>query len=371
MMPKFPGVSASSLPTAPLRVLMINTEHGWRGGERVLELILGHLPAGIAITTVCQPGSALAQRFSTHGYRIHPLAMRSALNISTLSSLRRLGCAHDVVHAQTSHAHGLAVLALAGTGIPVLVTRHLDFPIGFFSKWKYRAADHFAAVSGRVGETLAAAGVAPQRITVIRNGVEISDADRDGGGRQELRTQLGIPSEAIVAMSVGQLTEQKDPHLLLDAWATATQDLAKAWLVLVGTGDLEASLRARAVPRVVFAGFRNDVTALLRMADLFVLASRNEGLPLAVCEALVAGLPVVATRAGGTPEVVHDGGDGLLVAIGDRAGLTSALRRLLTDESERRSFGHAARTRAARELGAGSMANAYAALYRRLLKVRP
>jgi glycosyltransferase involved in cell wall biosynthesis len=158
-----------------------------------------------------------------------------------------------------------------------------------------------------------------------------------------------------VVGSVGNFTAKKDQATLLRAVAEVpAADLGgggDAVLVLVGLGPLEGELRALArdlgiAERVVFAGSRDDVFALLPALDVFALSSRFEGLPIALLEAMASGVAPVATRVGGIPEVINDGRDGVLVDPGDPTGLAAALTRVLGDDDERARIGACARARA-------------------------
>jgi glycosyltransferase involved in cell wall biosynthesis len=354
-----------------VKVLFVNSESGWRGGEQHLALLLAHLPPQIETLTACATGGALARRLGDAGHRVVELPLRSPLSVRGPWGLRRLVLAErpEVVHAETSRAHGSALLALAGTGVPLAVTRHLDYAIGATSRWKYRAVTRFAAVSGRVREALIAGGVCPGRIEVIHNGIDLIAAPRDVGPR----AALGIPQDALLTVSVGQLTAQKDPLGLLAVWERLAVTRPRAWLLLVGSGDLESAVRQRAagLPRVVVAGFREDVPRLLGAADLFVLASRNEGLPLAVMEAMAHGLPVAATRAGGTAELLSEGVEGFTVPVNDPHALGAALGRLLDEEALRLRLGLAARRRAERDFAAAAMAERYIGFWQRCAAAHP
>jgi glycosyltransferase involved in cell wall biosynthesis len=156
-----------------------------------------------------------------------------------------------------------------------------------------------------------------------------------------------LPSGGTVAVFVGRLVPQKNPLALVDVVAQIPQ----IGLVVVGDGPLRCHLK-QAVDRrglddrVCIVGWQTEVAPFLRTADLFVLPSRWEGLPVAAIEAMMAGVPVVATRVGGMPEVVDDGVTGLLVPPGDTRALVDAIRQLVIDPSRRRALGRAGRQRA-------------------------
>jgi glycosyltransferase involved in cell wall biosynthesis len=155
----------------------------------------------------------------------------------------------------------------------------------------------------------------------------------------------------------------------------AARRLAAGTVVLVGDGPLrpaaERYVRDHGLgDRVIFSGMRRDVASILAVSDIFVLASRYEGLPLAIIEAMMAGLPVVATRVGGVAELVEDGVTGLIVPPRDGEALTRALRRLLADPELRHRMGMAGRERALRDFAEDRMARETQKLYEELLGAR-
>ncbi len=163
-----------------------------------------------------------------------------------------------------------------------------------------------------------------------------------------------------MALSVGSITPQKAQDVLLEAFARAAADASASRLLIAGEGPLRAGLEARCDAlglgaRVRFLGAREDVGDLLAAADVFVLSSRREGLPVTLLEAMRAGRAAVVTRAGGCAEAVADGDTGLLVPVGDAVALGAALRALLADPGRCARLGDAARERWAREFTAERM----------------
>src|SRR5262249_860561 len=174
-----------------------------------------------------------------------------------------------------------------------------------------------------------------------------------------------------VAINVGRLVPAKGLDMLIDAWARLAAAHPGARLVLVGDGPLRAEIAARTHgagigERVVFLGARDDVPELLRRADLYVSASRTEGMSNALVEALGTGLAVVATRTGSAPDVVVDGACGLLAPVGDTDALAQGLRRLLEDADLRARMGDAARRRAVSEFSIGAIVQRYIDVYREI-----
>lgn len=185
--------------------------------------------------------------------------------------------------------------------------------------------------------------------------------------RAEIRRAVGLPDAGVLILAVGNLYPVKDHATLL----RALPELPGARVAIAGRGDEEPKLRQLAAElgietRVHLLGLRDDVDRLLAAADLFVQPSRSEGLPLAVLEAMAAGLPVVATQVGGMAEAVVDGETGILVEPARPDELARALRLLLESEALRTRMGRAARARAEAEFSVETMARRYVALYRAL-----
>ncbi len=358
-------------PRSP-RILMLNTEHGWRGGEHQLLLLCRGLDPGTGALTVCQPAAPLSTALGEAGAAVLPLRMKGQLHLGAAWAIRQAMRAHGItlVHAHTSHAHSLAALACRGTGVPLMVTRRVDFPLkrGWFSRWKYIAAvTRYAAVSHAVARVLAAGGVAPERIEVIHDGIDFA---RFPLLQSTLRAEFQLPPQAIAIGIIAALTDHKDHRTLLTAFAEVSRRRADCWLFIVGEGELEAELRRLAaelaLERVVFTGFRSDIANILRGLDIAVLSSHLEGLGSSLMDAMYCSLPVVATRAGGMPELIQDGRDGLLVGVRDAAAMAAALLRLAGDPDLRQRLGTAAHDAARARFSAATMVAAYQALYRDL-----
>lgn len=188
----------------------------------------------------------------------------------------------------------------------------------------------------------------------------------------EVRRELGIREDVPLVGTVGNFTPKKAHRDLIEAVTAIRQSLPEIRLVLVGHGPLERDLRARVRglgldESVVFAGFRTDATRLMGAFDVFVLPSRFEGLSIALLEAMALGRPVVATRVGGSPEVIEDGESGILVKAGDPRALAEAIRSLLDDPSRRARISDAARRRAG-SFDIGAAATRMEEVYEGLLK---
>ncbi len=340
----------------PLRTLHVNTEPTWRGGEaQTLLLIRGLREAGHEAHLACPPTAPLGERARREGVQVVPMKLRGELDLLSALRLRRLlkGGAYDLIHAHTSHGHTLAVLAAARLGVGIVVSRRVDFSIYRRSflhlNWiKYRYGfDVIVAVSEAIRDVLVADGVRPDQIRVVRSGVD-PDRFSEGDRRAPMPADLDIPPGALVVLNSAHLTPHKGQRYLIRAFATVARHVPQAYLCIAGQGELREALQAEINrlglrDRAILAGFRDDVGALLANCTVYVMPSVEEGLGTAVLDAFLMEAPVVASRAGGLPEMVQDGRTGLLAEPGDPESLAAGILRLLQDEPLRRNLQAAGR----------------------------
>jgi glycosyltransferase involved in cell wall biosynthesis len=238
-----------------------------------------------------------------------------------------------------------------------------------------RFMDRVVCVSdGQAAKVRRWCGVPEKRIAVIRNSARLSAFENtDPDARRKLRGLL--PSDTPVSrivVAAGRLSPEKGFSVLIDAAARVSD----ASFVLFGEGTLRPELERRVAElglanRFVLPGFRSDLDSLIAAADVVTLPSLTEGLPNVALEASAAGVPVVATAVGGTPEVIADGETGLLLAPGDSAALAHQLNVLLNDAGLRARFGAAGRTRMHERFTFEAQAAAYMKLFDEVLEAAP
>ncbi|MGW0662232.1 glycosyltransferase [Streptodolium elevatio] len=275
--------------------------------------------------------------------------------------LRRLVAArgYDLVHTHMP-VPAVAARLLLHRGVALVHTEHnlwhrYRTPTRLANSWTYRRNSAVIAVSKAVAGTIAPErlprtrpGVEPLR--VVYHGPDLGGVLQGAGGRERARRLLDLDPDAFTYGMVANFTPKKDHMGLLEAHALLRRGEPAARLVLIGLGPLEPQLRERAsrpdlAGSVVFTGSRGDVPELLPAFDVFALGSRQEGLPVALMEAMATGLPVVVTDVGGMPEIVTDGVEGRVVPSGDPAALAAALAEAAADPARRRAWGKAARLR--------------------------
>jgi len=339
-------------------ILHLDTERGWRGGERQALWLAQTLdPLRYRSLIGARPLEPLAVRAATAGLPIVPLRPFAEFDLAAAwhlrSALRRTQV--SIVHAHTAHAVALAALATVATDIRLVVTRRVDFRLrpNLATRWKYARADALIAISRAVADALAASGIPRSRITVIPSGIDLTRQIAPASAA--VLATLGVPDRAPLVVQVAQLVPHKDPVTFVEAIAVARERIPTLHALLVGDGPLRDAVMT-AVRRlgledaVHVAGYRTDADNLLAAADVVTLSSREEGLGTVLLDALALGKPVAAPAAGGIPEIVTTD-CGRLVPVADSAALGQAIASLLLevrgDPQRRATLAAAARARAA------------------------
>ena len=360
-----------------MNIVHLDSQVPWRGGEQQVLHLSQLLHAwGHNSVIVCQPHSALYQRAQEARVPVQSLRMRHELDVVAAwqlgQYLRRQRV--EILHMHAPHAHSIGLLACVwAPTVRKVVSRRIDFaPIrNLLSRWKYTLPKvHYVAVSEAVRQVLLTSGIPAHHVQTIYSSIDLRRFD-DG---QEV-TPL-FPMGTRVVGTVGHLAGHKGHRYLLEATRQLLQAAPQVGIAIVGDGALRHELEAQAAAlgiaeQVHFTGFRRDVPALIRGFEIFVFSSTHEGTPNGILEAMALGKPVVATRAGGTEEVVQDGVTGLLVSPRDPAALAQALLHLLRHPEQGKMFGMAGRQRVEKLFTVERMAGSTLQAYQRILADAP
>ncbi len=292
----------------------------------------------------------------------------------------------DLVHTHTSKAGILGRVAARLARVPSLVhTPHGHVFTGYsgrslaaffvlLERWAASFTDRIIGLTDQEVRDHLELGIGrPEQFVSIPSGIEVEGFEQAETEAQAVKAALGLPASARLIGSVGRLEPVKGHRYLLEAFRSLAPRFPDLYLALVGEGALLPELsslarRSALADRVLFLGWRDDVPRLLHAFDVFVFPSLNEGMGRALVEALAAGRPIVASRAGGIPEVLGEGAAGLLVEAGSAAALARGVETLLGDPALRGRFGNAARERA-RGYSRERMLRKVEDLYRDLLGV--
>ena len=286
--------------------------------------------------------------------------------VDVVKAVRRLQ--PDLLHTHLVHGDVYGSIASRITNVPLVSSRHNDDrylmgPFRHVDRLFARRARKIIAISDAVRLFLEQAGLPRQKLVTVHYGLDALPEEPS----TVTPSDLGIRPDAPLLLAIGRLIAQKDHPTLLRAFAAVRADHPEAVLAILGAGPLEAEthrlVRQLDLEHAVFLPGRMETRDWLRRADLFVHTSQWEGFGIVLLEAMLAGLPIVATRVSAVPEVVVDGETGILVPPGDDTALAAALATLLADPEQAAGFGLAGLARARAEFSVAAMTTATLAVY--------
>jgi glycosyltransferase involved in cell wall biosynthesis len=328
-----------------MRILHIATAKTWRGGEQQLAYLMEELQKQDTHQhLLCVQNSRVANKALQLGIPCSFGKKRTSLSLSFALKVRQT-CQKqsiDIIHTHDAHAHTFAVWAaqLFGNYVPIIVSRRVDFPIkkSFLSQLKYNhdRVKKIVCVSDAVKNIAAEGLVNHSTLTVIHDGIDLHKFDMNPSN--VLRGEFGIDDGCRLIGNVSALAPHKDYFTFIDTVYefVSNKYSTRVKFLIIGEGSLEQALKAYAVEKevqqdIIFTGFRNDVAQVLKELDLFLMTSKTEGLGTSIIDAMACEVPVVATKAGGIPELVIHQKTGLLASVGDSKTLATHCHTLLTD----------------------------------------
>ncbi len=335
-----PSSGRSGKKGRELSLFQIDAGREWRGGQRQALFLARELAGkGFPFQLVVQPESPLHAKASEAGLPVLPITMNSELDLWAIHRLARaMRRAHCVLaHFHDAHGAALGSRAAARAHVPIrIISRRVDFPVR--SRHKYiKGIDSVIAISEGVRQVLIKGGVPERLIEVVPSGIDFAPF-REVKERDFLRKEFGFGPEDYLVGIVAQLEDHKGHRDLIEAAKILKDHAPRVRIVIVGEGSLRMQLdqqahELRVEDVVYFLGFREDIPRILASLDLFVLSSRMEGLGSSIMDAMASRLPVVATQAGGIPEVVIHRETGLLVPPQDPPALANAILKLYLDRA--------------------------------------
>lgn len=375
-------------------VLFVTTVAATEGPGRALAAVIRAMPPTWRIV-VCALTSVNREFVEALGGRVvetHALGMRHRYDLGVARRLLRVVRAvrPDVVHTHLSRSDWVGRVVARYARVPAVVSTIHNihsrmYPAEFgpvsasighvLDRLTASAADAFVAVSPGVARDLERQGVARDRIRVILNGLDLGRRAR-ARSREEGRRRWEIPHDALVVGTCAGHKAQKALDVLVDAAAMLPPMPRPVEVLVFGDGPLRPALEARVAARrgsatVRLLGWQENAMEWLPAFDVFVLASRWEGLPVALLEAMSLGVPAVGSRVSGVEDVIEDGRTGLLVPADDAAALADAIGRMLTDAALRVRLGASGRALIEASFTAEATSAAHVDLYERLLAASP
>lgn len=340
-----------------IRVLHVDTERGWRGGQQqAYYLHQGLCELGVHSDFVCRKGAEMQARLNRDGLPVKPLSFLGELDVFAAFRLACYAWAEhiNILHLHSAHALGWGILAkLFIPSIKIVAARRVDFPVStnLLSRFKYmgKATDAVVAISENIRRVLLNDGVAAQKIHLIHSGV---DVHRFGNDRVpvDFREKWQIPPDSVLIGTIAAFVFHKDYQNYIRAAAKALSRNPKLHFMAVGDGERLPVMKELAQElgigdKICFAGMQKEVGGFLKAFDIFVLASKKEGLGTSVLDAMSVGLPIIGTKAGGIPEMIEPGISGLLVEKRNPEALAEAMLKLAEDPDLRKRLGEGALSR--------------------------
>lgn len=308
-----------------MRLLIVNTEKTWRGGERqTLYNAIGFRQQGVQVELLCRKAYPLAARARAEGITVHEVAG----NVRAFWWIARYGTGYDLIQAQTAKAQTAAVATKPLHRRPVVYTRRVNFmPDGLLTKLKYQKTDCVIAISQAVRQVLETFGLC--NIRVIHDVVVPRQLNKQRA--LNMLERLGVGSKKIVA-TIAAVDQDKDPFTMLAAVKKLSLLRSDFVFLHFGDGPLTTQLQQKIGElglndRYYLMGFVPDVEDLFSVMDVFCLSSREEGLGSSILDAFAYHVPVVSTNAGGLAELVA--GRGFLREIGDFEGIALGIDQVL------------------------------------------
>ncbi len=334
-----------------VRLLLLDLESAWRGGQAQALLLLKGLRArGHPAELLSVRNAELAKRAQAENIPVH-IASDRVRRLSAARLVRRLlnEQRFQIIHANEAHALTAAWLARVHRHVPLVAARRVAFPVSRnrLALARYRAAARILAVSHAVCEELLTARLDPRRVEIVRDGVEIPPRDSPDD-RRRAGARWGIGVDDRVAAYVAPFSAEKGHELLIDAFAELHRTFPRCRLLLAGDGPLRAQIEQKVramnlMPAVLFLGFVREIESVYAACDVFLFPSLNEGLGTSLLSAMACALPVVAFSKGGITDALEDGRNGLLVKEAMPPAFAAAAARLLTDPQLARTLAEAAR----------------------------
>lgn len=357
--------------------------HLYGGALQVIFLLQGLKARGEDALLVCPTGSAILAEAQRRSLPVREIAMGGDQDVGLVGRLRALIRTERPALVHLHSRRGSDVwggLAARLEGVPAVLSRRVDNPEPRGWVWlKYRLYDRVVGISEGIRQVLLKAGLPPSKVVCVHSAV---DTERYRRGRDDIgwfRQQFGLADDERTLAMAAQFIPRKGHMTLLAALPAVLAAHPRTRVLLFGQGPQLESVRQRVeqeglAERVVFAGFRTDLERVLPCVDVMVHPAEMEGLGVALLQAAACGLPIVAGRAGGIPEIVRPGLNGELITPGDAPALAAHLVRLLGDPALRQRYGAAGRALVIESFSIDAMVDGNLAVYRDVcssVKARP
>lgn len=323
------------------RVLQLSSEATWRGGEQQIAYLIDELRLrGIESVAIVKSKSNFETHCREKGIRFYSLPFQNSIDLFSSWKLMRIARKEgaSIVHIHSSKSHSIATLAtLFGLRAPMILSRRVDFELSdsWFSKWKYNHSSikKIVCVSEAIAKIVSPHLKNPQKCITVHSGVDIKKFQLPVF-ENLLRREYKVSDDVVLIGNTSALAGHKDYFTFIDTLEILKKENLPIKGFIIGKGPLEKDLKEYVDKKgmkndIIFTGFRNNITQLLPSLDIFLITSTEEGLGTSVLDAFASRVPVVATAAGGIPEMVKDEVTGFLCQPKDVSMLATKIKRLM------------------------------------------
>ncbi|AKD03126.1 glycosyltransferase [Pontibacter korlensis] len=361
-----------------MRILHLVSERTWRGGEQQVAYLIEELQQqGVGNYVVCRKGSEFhnycQQRNIPHAALpfANEFDVVTALNVKSYCKRNKI----NLMHVHSGHAHAISVLSHAlGNTLPIILSRRVDFPVknNLLSrlKYNYKGIKRVICVSDKIKEVVSQSLERPELCVTVHSGIDLSRfANSTKTGK--LHREFNFPPSTPLIGNISAIAPHKDYYTFVDTAELLLKQHPQAKFFIIGDGPLRQEIEAYVQQKnmqqhIIFTGFRKDVPEIMPELDVMLVTSETEGLGTTILDAFACKVPVVATRAGGIPEIVRDGETGFLAPVKSPAILAEKVHQVLTNESLRDSAVQGA-TRLLQEFSKKNTARRTLAVYKEVL----
>ncbi len=364
-----------------MRILHLSSERTWRGGEQqIAYLIEASQAQGIEVFVAVRSGSAFEKWCDDKGVHTFPLGFSSGIDIRSAFALKKIAkkCDAHIIHVHSGKAMSITHLSvLLGMKVPVVVHRRVDFPIKSRGlsrrKYAHKSVKQIICVSDAIATIAKQTVSRPEIVKTIHSGIDFSRFS-DKPKSFYIHDAYGLDRKFKLVANVSAVAPHKDYPTFLRTAARILSSQHDVHFLIVGDGKLMVQIKDLAMQlgiekHITFTGFRKDIPDLLRELDVFLITSETEGLGTTIIDAMYNHIPVVATAAGGIPELVQDGVTGFLCPVKDVNALADRVVRLLEKPELAAAFGQNAMKKAL-NFSKEIMASKILHIYREVLEER-
>ena len=334
-----------------MKVLQLSSEQTWRGGEQQIANLISELKQQPSLDThiLCRQDSPFQKHCQQQGWAHQTLPFKNSVDLKTAKGIKMYCQAHniDLVHMHSARGHSVAVLAaVLGNKTPLLLSRRVDFvpKASRLTRWKYNhpRITRILCVSNCIAQIIKDYVAQPQKVYTVHSGIDLNRFTNPAPGTN-IKQELGLPPQTILIGNTSALEGHKDYFTFLDTAKICLQQHPNLHFLIIGKGSLEAELKAYTATHnlqnhVTFTGFRKDIPQLLPQLQAFLMTSNQEGLGTSVLDAFACHVPVIATNAGGIPEMVQHQQTGWLAPVQNAQALAQGIDHLIQQPQQAKTW---------------------------------